>query len=90
MKIDIFLNDYYELLKLMYNNEVVILDERIIPLTQIQIANSLRYSKMKVNAMFSVLQKEGYVAQKGRGKYIITEDARILVEKLQAAETWEG
>ncbi len=34
MGINLFLNDYYDLLKLMHDNEAVILDEKIIPLTQ--------------------------------------------------------
>ena len=38
MGIGLFLNDYYDLLKLMHDNEVIILDEKVIPLTQQQIA----------------------------------------------------
>ena len=34
MGIKLFLNDYYDLLKFMHDNEVVILDEKVIPLTQ--------------------------------------------------------
>jgi hypothetical protein len=56
MGIKSFLNNYYELLKLMHDNEVVILDEKAIPLTQQQqIAATLKYSKMKVNSMFRIL-----------------------------------
>ena len=31
MGIKLFLNDYYDLLKFMHDNEVVILDEKVIP-----------------------------------------------------------
>lgn len=48
----------------MHDNEAIILDEKVVPLTQQQIATSLKYSKMKVNSMFSVLQKQGFVEQK--------------------------
>ena len=48
----------------MHDNEAIILDEKVIPLTQQQIATTLNYSKMKVNSMFGVLQKEGFVEQK--------------------------
>lgn len=61
------LNDYYDLLKLMHNNEAIILKEKIIPLAQQQIATTLNYSKMKVNNMFGILQKEGFIEQKTRG-----------------------
>jgi len=86
MGINLFLNDYYELLKLMHDNEAVILDEKIIPLTQIQIATTLNCSKMKVNSMFSVLQKEGFVEQKSRGKYILTDRAESIIETIEALQ----
>ena len=86
MGINLFLNDYYELLKLMHDNEAVILDEKIIPLTQLQIATTLNCSKMKVNSMFSVLQKEGFVEQKSRGKYILTDRAENIIETIEALQ----
>ena len=79
--------DYYDLIKLMHDNEAIILDETIIPLTQQQIATTLNYSKMKVNSMFSILQKEGFVEQKTRGKYVLTDTAESIlktIEKLDA------
>jgi Mn-dependent DtxR family transcriptional regulator len=82
MGIDLFLNDYYDLLKLMYDNKAMILDETIIPLTQQQIASTLNYSKMKVNSMFRVLQKEGFIEQKTRGKYILTDSAESIIKTI--------
>ena len=63
MGIGLFLNDYYDLLKLMHDNEVIILDEKVIPLTQQQIATTLKCSKMKINSML-VRYKTGFVEQK--------------------------
>jgi Mn-dependent DtxR family transcriptional regulator len=83
MGIKLFLNDYYDLLKLMYDNEVVILDEKVIPLTQQQIAETLKYSKMKVNSMFRVLQEENFVEQKTRGKYVLTDKAKTIIDTLE-------
>lgn len=83
MGIKLLLNDYYDLLKLMHDNEVVILDEKIIPLTQQQIAVALKYSKMKVNSMFSILQKENFIEQKTRGKYILTDKAETIINTLE-------
>ncbi len=83
MGIKLFLNDYYDLLKLMHDNEAVILDEKVIPLTQQQIATTLGYSKMKVNSMFSVLQKENFVEQKTRGKYVLTDKAETIINTLE-------
>ncbi len=70
MGIKLLLNDYYDLLKLMHDNEAIILDEKVISLTQQQIASTLNYSKMKVNSMFGVLQKEGFLNKKhGAGTF---------------------
>lgn len=75
MGIKLFLNEYYDLLKFMHDNEVVILDEKVIPLTQHEIATTLKCSKMKINSMFSILQKQDYIEQKTRGKYVLTDKA---------------
>jgi Mn-dependent DtxR family transcriptional regulator len=83
MGIKLFLNDYYDLLKLMHDNEVVILDEKVIPLTQQQIATTLKYSKMKVNSMFRILQEENFVKQKTRGKYVLTDKAETIIDTLE-------
>lgn len=83
MGMNLFLNDYYDLLKLMHDNEAVILDEKIIPLTQQQIASTLKCSKMKVNSMFGILQKECFVEQRARGKYVLTEKAEKILNTLE-------
>ncbi len=84
MGIDIFLNDYYDLLKLMHDNEATILNEKIIPLTQMQIADTMNYSKMKINSMFKVLQREGYIEQKTRGKYVLTDKAESIISTIES------
>lgn len=84
MGIDIFLSDYYDLLKLLHDNEVIILDEKIIPLTQMQIADTMNYSKMKINSMFRMLQNEGYIEQKTRGKYVLTDKAAIIINTIES------
>ena len=83
MGIGLFLNDYYDLLKLMHDNEVIILDEKVIPLTQQQIATTLKCSKMKINSMFSVLQKQDFGEQKTRGKYVLTDKAEMIIETIE-------
>ena len=67
MGMNLFLNDYFELLKILDKNEATILDEKVIPLTQLQIANIMTCSKMKINTMFQNLQREGFIEQKTRG-----------------------
>ena len=75
MGIKLFLNDYYDLLKFMHDNEVVILDEKVIPLTQ-----------QKINSMFSILQKQDYIEQKTRGKYVLTDKAENIIETIETLQ----
>lgn len=86
MGIKLFLNDYYDLLKFMHDNEVVILDEKVIRLTQQEIATTLKCSKMKINSMFSVLQKQDYIEQKTKGKYVLTDKAENIIETIETLQ----
>ena len=90
MGVEVLLNDYYDLLKLMHDNEAVILDKKIIPLTQLEIAESLNYSKMKVNSMFGILQKEGFIEQQMRGKYVLTDKADLILKTIESINTKIG
>lgn len=81
---DIFLNDYYKLIKLLYDNQTVVLNKTIIPLTQVEISKALGMSKVKVNSMFGELQKEGYLKQKTRGKYRLTDSIEIIIKDIEA------
>lgn len=83
MDIKLFLNDYYELIKLLHDNEVRVLDEVFVPLTQQQIADTLNYSKMKVNGMFIELQKRGLVEQKSRGKYVLSDSVESIIKTVE-------
>lgn len=83
MDIKLFLNDYYKLIKLLHDNEVSVLDEVFVPLTQQQIADTMNYSKMKVNGMFIELQKRGLVEQKSRGKYVLSDSAESIIDVIE-------
>lgn len=86
--LDLFLNDKYIVLKLLYDNETEILGERIVPLTQIEISEKLGsgFSKMKMNAIFAELVLQGFICQKTRGKYTLTDKTRVLVSDLEELE----
>ena len=79
MGIKLFLNDYYDLLKFMHDNKVI-------PLTQQEIATTLKCSKMKINSMFSILQKQDYIEQKTRGKYVLTDKAENIIETIETLQ----
>lgn len=82
MKINDLVNDNFIILKTMYDNQVTVLNEKQIPLTQIQIAEALGYSKNKVYAAFKKLQSEGYIETMGKGKYKLSNSAIVVMENI--------
>lgn len=82
MQVEMFLNDHYKLLKLLHDNQSVVLDKKVIPLTQSEICAELGMSKVKVNSMFVEFQKEGLLIQESRGKYSLTDSAETIVNSI--------
>jgi len=80
MKMQTFTNDNYRLLKFLYDNQTVVLDKKIIPLTQTQISEQLGISKGKTNAIINELIDEEFLIQEVRGKYTLTDKAKVIIE----------
>lgn len=80
---ELFMNDKYKLLKLLYENQTIILGEKVVPLRQVEIAQTLKFSKMKTNAIFVELQEQGLIKQEARGKYTLTEKAEKIVKYIE-------
>ena len=87
MRIDLFLNDSYKILNLLYENQTVVLDKTVVPLTQSEIANELGMSKAKVNSLIGQLQNEEYVSLATRGKYVLSEKEILLIESMRRTDT---
>lgn len=87
MRIDLFLNDSYKILNLLYENQTVVLDKKVVPLTQSEIANELGMSKAKVNSLIGQLQNEEYVSLATMGKYVLSEKAILLIESMRRTDT---
>ena len=86
MGIDLFLNDRYKLLKLLYDNQTVVLDKKVVPLTQNEIGKELEMSKAKVNSLIGQLQNEGFVSLETRGKYVLSDKAIMLIETMRRTD----
>lgn len=86
MEFDLFVNDSFRILKLLYDNQTTVLDKKVIPLTQVEISNELGMSKAKINMLIGELQKNGYVAIQSRGKYILLDKAKCIVEDIDNIE----
>jgi predicted transcriptional regulator len=67
----------------MYNNQVMVLNEKVVPISQLQICDLLGYSKNKVNQIFGVLQKGGCITAVGRGKYKLSDEAISMIEMVE-------
>lgn len=86
MGIELFLNDKYKLLKLLYDNQTLVLNKKVIPLTQQEISEALGMSKAKVNSLIGDLQENGYIALETRGKYVLLEKGILMVEDFSKIE----
>lgn len=71
MGTELFLNDNYRILHFLYDNQTMVLDMKVIPLTQGEIGNALGMSKAKVNALLGQLQEANYVSLATRGRYVL-------------------
>ena len=86
MGIELFLNDKYKLLKLLYDNQTMVLNKKVIPLTQQEISEALGMSKAKVNSLIGDLQGNGYIVLETRGKYLLLEKGILMVEDFRKTE----
>ena len=86
MAIEIFLNDTYKILNLLYENQTKVLDKKVIPLTQQEISSELGMSKAKVNILIGKLQDEGYILLETKGKYSMLDKGISLVEDIKRAD----
>ena len=86
-----FMNDSYKLLKLMYDNQITVLNKSFVPLTQMELSSELGFSKMKTNALFVDLQSKEYIVKVARGKYALSDKAIYIVDNIENIEnTLEG
>lgn len=83
---ELFMNDNYKLLKLMYDNQTTVLNKKVVPLTQLELSSELNFSKMKTNALFVELQKEGLIVQETRGKYSLTDRSETIIRAIEQLE----
>lgn len=84
---DFFMNDRYKVLKCMTQRQIVVSNEAVIKLSQQEIADTLGFTKSKVNAIIHELIQEGYVSQvNARGKYALTGKAKREFQDMQSKE----
>lgn len=69
-----FVNDRYRVITCMAKREIMVGDKGIIKLSQQEIADMLKMTKVKVNSIIRELKRDGYLIQCSlRGQYVLTE-----------------
>lgn len=84
---DFFMNDRYRVLECMAQRQIIVNNEAVIKLSQQEIADTLGFTKSKVNSIIRELIQKGYVTQvNARGKYALTENANRELRNMQSKE----
>ncbi|NFI83070.1 hypothetical protein FDA36_02655 [Clostridium botulinum] len=88
MNLTYFLNDRYELLKLLYDNQLNIKGDIYISLSQQEIADIAHFSKLKTNKIINELKDLEFIVpyRNTRGKYSLTEKALNFIELIKITE----
>ena len=88
MKLTYFLNNRYELLKLLYDNQLEVKGDTYISLSQQEIADIAHFSKLKTNKIINELKDLDFVVpyRNIRGKYALTERALHLIQLINITE----
>lgn len=82
---DMFLNDNYLVLMVLYNNQQKINNHFFTAITQQEIGESLDFSLMKVNTIMKKLKESGYITvyKNSRGRYQLTDKADTLIKGIK-------
>lgn len=85
LKMNYFGNDNYKVLKILSDNQVEVLGDMIIPVTQQDIADLAQFSKVKTNQIVNDLIDKGFAdTYKGkRGKYTLTDLGNEIIDKME-------
>ncbi len=80
MSLELFANDKYFILKLLKENQITIKNETYISLSQQEIADLAKKSKLKTNRVLNELIENKYLVSTARGKYSITDKGLKVIE----------
>lgn len=85
MNIEFFVNDRFHILKILYENQVIIGENVFTPITQEELATMTKWSKAKVNKVLNELIDNGYVTvfSGSKGRYQLTSDGNETIKYFQ-------
>lgn len=77
-------SQYYRVLELMYDSQVTINDITYTPMSQLDIAESMKCDKMTINSMFKTLIKDGMIEKvKGKRFYCLTKESLRIIKAIK-------
>lgn len=87
--LEYFVNERYELLKLLYDNQIKVKNDFYIPLSQQEIADMAHVSKLKANRIINELIKSDCIGlyKNKRGKYTMTDKGLKVLQLVQKKNT---
>lgn len=81
------LRTYEDVIECMAQRQIIVNNEAVVKLSQQEIADTLGFTKSKVNSIIRELIQKGYVTQvNARGKYALTENANRELRNMQSKE----
>ena len=82
--VDLFLNDNYQVLMVLYMHQQEINGNIFSAITQQEVADNVGFSLMKINSIIGKLKKAGYVNsyRNSRGRYKLTDKAYFLIHTI--------
>ena len=81
---EIFLNDNFEVLKAIKDNQICIKEHKYLNLSQQELADMVHMSKYKTNKILNILMKNNYITKFNNksGKYALTKKSLIFLKKI--------
>jgi DNA-binding MarR family transcriptional regulator len=82
--VDIFLNENYKVLNLMYGHECDIGGKKICPLTQKEIAEMMDLNIMTINKIIKKLKSSDYIEpyNNSKGRYVLKDKAYRFIKTI--------
>lgn len=88
LNLELFVNDRYNILKILFDNQFHIKNDSYAPLSQQEIADLAHFSKLKTNKIINELKDIGCIIQyQGKkGKYALTDAGINIIKTIQESK----
>lgn len=81
--------DYYKVLRVLFNTQIIVNENKFSPITQSEIAEKLGLSTMTINTIMKKLKKDNliYNLNNRRGRYCLSDKAVKLIQTIEQLST---